>query len=167
VIFDAGRPGLAVTDPGQDSISYAPGMLLSGTVSDALSATTVTIDMDGTSFTPPLVGGAFQQQLTFSTSQLYAITVTATDQSGNVSTVRRNVVYAKASSGDLNRNGSVDVSDALLALRMAVGLITATDADKLVGDVSPQSGGKPVPDGTIDISDALMILRKVVGLVTW
>jgi len=165
--YDINGPSIEITDPAQDNFSYAPTMLISGKVSDALSAATLTVSMDGTIYTPQLVDGVFQQQLTFTTAKQYAITATSTDQSGNGTTVRRNVIYYSAHNGDMNRNGSVDIGDALLALRMAVGLVVAADADKLIGDVSPQSGGKPEPDGKIDISDALMILKKVVGLVTW
>ncbi|NVN89239.1 MAG: hypothetical protein HXX11_01435 [Desulfuromonadales bacterium] len=167
VVFDSTRPGLVITDPAQDTISLTKTMLLSGMVTDALSAVTVSITMDGNSYTPQVVNGAFQQQLTFGVAKQYAITVTATDQAGNSSTVQRNVIFSPASSGDINNDGIVDVSDALMALRMAVGLITPTAAELSAGDVSPQSGGKPAPDGIIDISDALLILRKVVGLVTW
>jgi hypothetical protein len=167
VVYDSTRPGLVITDPAQDITSFSATLLLSGEVSDALSAVTVSITMDGNSFTPQLVNGVFQQQLTFGAAQQYAITVTATDQAGNSSTVQRNVIYALVSSGDVNNNGIVDVSDALQALRIAVGLITPTAAELSAGDVSPQIGGRPAPDGKIDISDALMILRKVVGLVTW
>jgi hypothetical protein len=165
--YDINGPGVEITDPVQDNYSYAPTMLISGKVSDALSAVTLIVSMDGNIYTPQLVDGVFQQQLTFTTTKQYAITATSTDLSGNSTTVQRNVIYLSASNGDLNRNGSVDIGDALLALRMAVGLVIATDADKLIGDVSPQSGGKPNPDGKIDISDALLILRRVVGLVTW
>jgi hypothetical protein len=167
VMYDSTRPGLALSGPGQDSAVYAPTMQLSGTVSDALSTPIVTIVVDGRSYTPQLVGGAFQQQLTFSAAQQYAISVTATDQSGTSATVQRNVIYALASSGDINNDGRVDISDALLALRIAVGMITPTASELAAADVSPQVGGKPAPDGAIDITDALMILRKVVGLVTW
>jgi len=167
VVYDSTRPGLVITDPAQDITSFSATLLLSGEVSDALSAVTVSITMDGNSFTPQLVNGVFQQQLTFDAAQQYAITVTATDKAGNSSTVQRNVIYALVSSGDVNNNGIVDVSDALQALRIAVGLITPTAAELSAGDVSPQIGGRPAPDGKIDISDALMILRKVVGLVTW
>lgn len=167
IVFDNTSPGLAIIDPAQDSTSYTAAMLLSGTVSDALSAVNVTISMDGQSFTPQLVNGMFRQQLAFNSEQQYAITVTATDQAGTSSTVQRNVIYARSFSGDLTNDNRVDVRDALLALRMAVGLVTPTAADYSSGDVSPQIGEKPDPDGIIDVSDALLILSKAVGLVTW
>jgi len=167
VVYDSTRPGLSITSPGQDSSGYISTMQLVGTVSDALTAVTVTVSMDGTIYTPQLLNGAFQQQLTFSTAKQYAINVTATDQAGTSSTAQRNVIFAAASSGDLTNDGLINVADALLALRIAVGLVIPTAAELAAGDVSPQVGGKPAPDGVIDIGDALMILRKVVGLATW
>jgi hypothetical protein len=166
IMYDSTRPGLAITDPDQDSTSHVTAMLLKGTVSDALATTTVSVSMDGQIFTPLLVNGAFQQQLTFTAAKQYAIVVTAADQNGTSVAANRNVIYVQ-SSGDLNNDGRVDVSDALLAMRMATGMITPTAAELLAGDVSPQVGGKPVPDGKIDISDALLILRRAVNLQTW
>ena len=56
--------------------------------------------MDGATYTPAVMDGRFQQRLTFSAAQQYAVTVTATDDAGNTSTVTRNVIYQPASSGD-------------------------------------------------------------------
>ena len=70
-------------------------------------------------------------------------------------------------SGDFNGDGSVDVTDALLALRSAVGLLTPNSSQLRRGDVAPFISGKPQPDGVIDAGDALVILRRVVGLIAW
>ena len=73
-------------------------------------------------------------------------------------------------SGDINGDGHVDVADALLALRIAVGLVRV-DSNPIYlvnGDVAPLgANGKPSPNGVVDVADALLILRKVVGLVSW
>jgi hypothetical protein len=61
----------------------------------------------------------------------------------------------------------VDISDALKALRIAVGLIQPTAVDLLHGDIAPLVNGLTTQNGQIDIGDALLILRKVVGLVTF
>jgi hypothetical protein len=69
--------------------------------------------------------------------------------------------------GDVDNNGKVDIADALRTLRVAVGLITSSDADKRHGDVAPlNTDGIPVPDQMITVADALVILRKVVGLTS-
>ena len=70
-------------------------------------------------------------------------------------------------SGDLTGDGGVDIFDALLALQIAVGKVTATPAQLSRGDVAPFVSGKPQPDGAINSGDALVILRKVVGLISW
>ena len=57
--------------------------------------------------------------------------------------------------GDLNGDGQVDVSDALLALRIAAGL---ADAGELT-DAADVDG-----NGQVDVSDALSILRVAAGL---
>jgi hypothetical protein len=69
--------------------------------------------------------------------------------------------------GDVNNDGTVDVTDALRAMQIAVGLITPSATDLLHGDVAPaDDGGVPLPDQKISVNDALMILRKIVGLTS-
>lgn len=69
--------------------------------------------------------------------------------------------------GDVNNDGTVDVTDALRAMQIAVGLITPSATDLLHGDVAPVDGaGVPLPDQKISVDDALMILRKIVGLTS-
>lgn len=73
-------------------------------------------------------------------------------------------------SGDLapygNRDGQVNVGDALVALRFALGLDSPTQEDMQYGDVAPLgSDGRPDPDGVITLGDALIILRKALGTV--
>lgn len=69
--------------------------------------------------------------------------------------------------GDVDQDGRVDISDALRALRIVVGLVQPTAADLLNGDVAPLVNGVSVPDGVMDVADALLILRKVVGVVSF
>jgi len=63
--------------------------------------------------------------------------------------------------GDTNGNGKVDISDALLALRIALGLDNPTDIQKFSADMAPRVNGTCQPDGKIDIADAIMILQQV------
>jgi hypothetical protein len=69
--------------------------------------------------------------------------------------------------GDVNMDGRVDIADAMLCLRMAVGLVQPTAEQLRHGDLAPFKSGKPYSDGKIDASDALIILSKVVGLISW
>ncbi|MBQ3938142.1 MAG: S8 family serine peptidase [Clostridia bacterium] len=59
--------------------------------------------------------------------------------------------------GDCDQNGIVDISDALLALRHAMGLITLEGNGLLAGEIDG--------DGVITISDALLIMRYSMGLI--
>ncbi|MEA3361280.1 MAG: hypothetical protein U9R17_18000, partial [Thermodesulfobacteriota bacterium] len=74
------------------------------------------------------------------------------------------------SDGDIaplgNRDGTVNVGDALVALRFALTLETPTQEDMQHGDVAPlDTNGQPNPDGVINVGDALVILRKALGII--
>jgi serpin B len=71
--------------------------------------------------------------------------------------------------GDLaplgNRDGIVDVGDALIGLRFALGLLTPTQEDIYHGDTAPlDNDGEPSPDGQINVGDALVILQMALGI---
>lgn len=68
--------------------------------------------------------------------------------------------------GDVNGDGKVDLSDAVLTAKMAVGLVKP-NADQLrAADVSPVPGeNRPIGDGVVTVRDATRILRYVVGLI--
>ena len=74
---------------------------------------------------------------------------------------------APTPTGDIKGNCSVDVASALMALRIAIGLVPMDPKYLVNGDVAPWVDGKPQPDGIIDVADALVILRKCVGLISW
>ncbi len=73
-------------------------------------------------------------------------------------------IHRVIADGNFKGSGVVDVSDALKALRIAVGLAIPSDADLSHGDVAPLVNHFPAPNGVIDVADALVILRKAVGL---
>jgi hypothetical protein len=60
--------------------------------------------------------------------------------------------------GDLNGDDKINVQDATIALRIAVGLTTPTDDQKAAGDVNQ--------DGKWNVQDATLILQVAVGLKT-
>jgi hypothetical protein len=65
-----------------------------------------------------------------------------------------------------NRDGIVNVGDALVALRFALSLETPTQDDIYHGDVAPLDvTNHPYPDGQITVGDALVILRKALGII--
>ncbi|MBO4879360.1 MAG: choice-of-anchor J domain-containing protein [Clostridia bacterium] len=59
--------------------------------------------------------------------------------------------------GDVNLSGTVEVEDAILALRYAMGLIELTDEQLAQADVDG--------DGDVDLVDATLILRYAMGLI--
>ena len=61
--------------------------------------------------------------------------------------------------GDVTGEGTINVSDALLALKIAVGSIESpTEIEKITADVNS--------DGAVNVSDALLILKFAVGSIT-
>lgn len=60
--------------------------------------------------------------------------------------------------GDVNNDGTVDVSDAMLVCQIYLGNVTPTDAQKLAANVSG--------DDAVDVSDAMMICQYYLGNIT-
>jgi len=82
----------------------------------------------------------------------------AKDAAGNVSAAKSATVTIT-----LPNTTSYTVSDALLALRIASGKVTATAAQLASLDVAPVVNGQSVPDGKIDPGDVIVIMSKIVG----
>ena len=139
---------------------------LSGTVDLGITPV-VTVGVGSAKAGPVTVSGNnWSTQLTGLVKGDTPVTVSATDAGGRVS-VRSTDLTTVVPDGNFKGTGSADISDALRALRIAVGLITPSFNDMLHGDVSPLVNGAPAPDGAIGVSDALTILRKVVFLVNF
>ena len=86
------------------------------------------------------------------------------------------IISSGTADGDIapwqDRDGGLNIGDAVVALRCSIGALIPTADDIAHGDVAPLqevSAGvyQPNPDGQIAIGDAVVILRAVVGLVTW
>jgi len=133
--------------------------IISGTV-EANITPVVKTDTAATVGPVSVSGSNWSAQLTLLRSGPNAVTVTATDPAGNVATKTTSIVVF--GDGIFNGTQIPDISDALKALRMAVGLIAPTPDDMNHGDVAPLGA----PDGKIDIADALLIMRNVVGTVS-
>ncbi|MEA3359575.1 MAG: SBBP repeat-containing protein [Thermodesulfobacteriota bacterium] len=66
------------------------------------------------------------------------------------------------------RDGIVDVGDALVCLQFALGLKVPSEEDLRRGDVSPLNVHNiPQPDGLITVGDSLVILRKAIGTISF
>lgn len=64
--------------------------------------------------------------------------------------------FSAVTLGDVNADGRVDILDALLALRIAVGMHSPSPAEQAAADV--------VTDGEVTVEDVIRILQVVVGL---
>ncbi|MEM7385378.1 MAG: dockerin type I domain-containing protein, partial [Verrucomicrobiota bacterium] len=73
--------------------------------------------------------------------------------------------HALESRGDVNGDGEVDGSDALLLIRMVDGLEPVTQSAREAGDLFPSSGigDRPVGDGHLTRGDVLTLMRAVSG----
>ena len=108
----------------------------------------------------------------FTSAGTYTIAVYAADRGAVISLPKATAVTVSQGSayGDVaplgNRDGMVNVGDALVALRFALLLETPTQEDMQHGDVAPlDANGQPNPDGVINVGDALVILRKALGII--
>jgi hypothetical protein len=165
----AAAPALAISNPDQDMTTTGNSITITGMVTDTPAQTTITVNACGQSYTPTVAGdGSFIQAILLPEGETCAVIVSASNQTGVLATVRRNIIKRTTNlTGDINGDGKVDISDALKVLRIAVGLETTTADNYAAADLAPLKNGKPAPDGVIDIADALVILEKAVGLVNW
>lgn len=185
---DSIPPSVIGTQPSSSAVNVPLSSAVSAAFSEPINPGTIgpaSFTLSGQSYagsTPFSVSGATSYNSFTSTAQfsptsplamgtVYTARLTSaiTDLAGNALTTEKSWVFSTTPDAILvagEQNASI--ADALLALRMAVGLVEATQFDKSHGDVAPLGpDGKPQPDGQITIQDALIILRKVVGLTTW
>ena len=87
---------------------------------------------------------------------VYTVIYSAVDSDGNETGVSYRITVREYARFDMNNDGKVTVVDALMALRIAAGLVAADTLDTAAGDIDG--------DGEITVVDALRILRKAVGL---
>jgi hypothetical protein len=167
-------------DPG-DSIALSMDFQNTGTIPITGTAIMKVKDQSGNSlkeFKHPVTNLAATNSITFDDTwdtttvpgALYTIIgyVLFDSKSSEVMTT----TVSSLSDGDVaplgNRDGLVNVGDALVALRFALGLETPTPEDIAHGDVAPlDEENKPNPDGVINVGDALVILRKALGIVVF
>jgi hypothetical protein len=176
VVFDNLKPSLAIIQPAQDMRTNVPTLVLKGTVADALTAVTVSVEMDGQTYAPPVVNGEFQQSLSLAEEKTYSITVTATDEVGTAATAQRNVIY------DITPPpvaidpvaSPTDRSEHVIAGNVENGAtVTVSCASATVGQVSyPTASPGPCPSpaslpAPIPWSSPLSMLPETVPLPGW
>ncbi|WP_246166944.1 Ig-like domain-containing protein [Oryzomonas japonica] len=103
--------------------------------------------------------GTVPTSFTFSAAGGKTAYAWAKDAAGNVSA-------AKSASVTITLPATATtftVSDALLALKIAVGNVTPTSTQISSLDVAPVINGQSTPDGKIDTGDVVVIMSKIVG----
>ncbi len=85
-----------------------------------------------------------------------AALVSGTDQTDKAFTIT--VEKPKGLLGDVNLDGSVNATDAMLTLQYSVSMVTLTEQQLALADVTK--------DGLINATDAMRILQYSVGLIT-
>ena len=93
ITYDPNAPPLSVTSPYDNLITTHGSLSVSGTVG---AGTSVSIAVDGQTYTPVVSAGSFLQQITLTTPKTYSIAVTAT-ASGKSVTLLRSVTYIASS----------------------------------------------------------------------
>lgn len=153
---------LAVTDPPIDSRTGRSPYTIRGTLAGDAVSVSVTDLLNATTVSAPVEGGTFRQHLALTAERSHPVTVTAVDRSGSSVTVTRNILSARL--GSVANGESVSLIDALVALKIAIGMVDPTAEQLLRGDVAPVVEGVPMGDGRIDVEDVLVILRMALGL---
>ncbi|GEM_PF-1127792 len=143
IIFDASPPALVVNSETPLRVTASEGIFSASDKNGPLAGAVITRNADGST------------TIDLSTASYDAATldIHALDGAGN-----------STRNGDYNGDGTVDIIDAISTLRAAIGLSTATVANRLRADVTPLANGVPTPDGVMNIFDAVYILEKIVGL---
>lgn len=148
--IDTTAPALAVTDPNMDITTRQGSYTIHGTVTDALTAVTINISVDGQTFTSPVTNESFSQSIFFTASKSYAITVTATDEVGNQTSVQRNIIYKNA--GDCDNSGTVTIDEVQSAINMFLQI-------KSVDGCVDTNG-----DGMVSISEVQKVINEFLGM---
>lgn len=155
---------IAITSPATDVHFALDSFLLQGRVVDNTTPVSVSVVMDGQTFTPAVVDGLFQQNLTFAEDKVFQVVITGTDQNNNSLSVQRNFIHRLPKAGS-DASEVVTIVDALQALKMTAGIVVPEAGQILRLDVSPMVNGISVGDGKVDIEDVIVILRMAVGLI--
>jgi len=64
--------------------------------------------------------------------------------------------------GDVNLNGKLDLVDAILALRFAIGAQDPSPLEATLADVAPANPDGTIGDGKVDLRDAITILKATI-----
>ena len=157
IIYDVTPPVVSVVP-----VLVAAPVKLEGTVE--AGATVVVADASGVSAPVVMDGARWRANLSTGLFEYSTLSVTATDAAGNASVKSISVPMPD---GDIDGDGKVTISDALIIIKMVASGKRPTAKTLLHGDVGPLLNGKRNPDGKLDMVDGILLLRKAQGLPAW
>jgi hypothetical protein len=166
-------PTVSVTSPANSAV-VSGTVTISATASDSVGVSRVEFYENGSLL---FAGNTTPYSYSWNTTSVangsYTLSAKAYDPSGNVGQsaniniiVSNNISTGSYIPGDLNGDGKVDLQDALLALKIAIGSLQPTAEQLRAGDVAPIINGTSHPDGVINMSDVIVILGIVTGSIT-
>jgi uncharacterized protein YfaP (DUF2135 family) len=143
LVYDPRPPAMAVVDANPTSIKVTSS-----------NGVVVARDKNGVIATPNGSNGSASLDLSGATYDQASLNISVLSPAG-----------ISSRNGDINGDGTVDIADALLAMRMSLGTAASPTFEQLLrGDVGPLVNHMPVPDGKIRLEDAILILKKAVGI---
>jgi hypothetical protein len=69
--------------------------------------------------------------------------------------------FPSVQDGDITLDGTLDLGDLVLGVRVLMGEAEMTPTQLQHGDVAPTDGGSPLPDGVFDTGDLVVIMRML------
>ena len=108
----------------------------------------------------PLTSAQLQVQSSYTGFDFNTVWTMDGDESYSYAELRSIPVFESSPDllGDVDGNGDVNIADAILAMRHAMGLITLTPEQIAIGDING--------DGLVTLPDSIVILRASMGLQT-
>jgi hypothetical protein len=173
IIYDTTPPAISI----QANANETPSKIV-GSIEPSAKITAIDAKLNGNSYSIPLSVLSYDAYVPGSGSVVWHADLTAPqyayDKDSLIFTAvdpalnQKQITYAKGVPvGDINKDGKVDLDDALLCLRKIVGTYTPPESDWFQADVGLLVDGHAAQDGIVNISDAVLILNKAAGVVTF
>lgn len=164
VVKDIIAPDVVLTAPA-DNVAVSGTVNISSTASDNVGVTRVEFYANGTLLYASNVSPYnFMWDTVNVENGNYTIIAKAYDNAGNARLSSTATVAVNNSvPGVTDPTGTLSISDASIALQVAVGKVKPTAEQKARLDVAPVINGKSTPDGKVNTGDAIVILSKLVG----
>jgi len=171
-VRDTTAPAVSMTSPSANA-TLSGTVSITATATDAVGVTRVEFYQNGVLLSASNVAPYRYSWNTATVGNgVYTLYARAYDAAGNVrqsssvlAAVNNSLVQGTGTSsstrqkGDVNLDGRIDIADALVALRIAVGIVRPSTDNLAYGDVTPIGS----TDGKITIQDVMAILSAASG----